>query len=143
MKSIWTVILLAAAQAPLSGCVIAIGNEASPDGYQWRDDGDHPRMGVTLGSVGETLASQLNIDEDDSTLILGVIAGSPAEKAGVKVHDVVVQIDGKQEASPDDLRRAIRHASPGAELKLNIIRAGQPMDIAVVLDSVVPAGPSN
>jgi S1-C subfamily serine protease len=141
MRSIVSVILLAVALTPISGCVIAVGNDSGYERREWRDAGDHPRMGVTLGSVDEALASQLGIDEDDSTLILGVVEGMPADKAGVKVHDVVVQINGKEDASPEDLRRAIRRADAGVEVKLRVIRAGQPVDLAVVLGGSASSGP--
>ncbi len=122
----------------LSGCVIAVGNSAGHDDYEWRDEQDRPRIGVTLGSVNSALASQLKINEDDSTLILGVMGGMPADKAGIKTNDVVVQINGSDKASPSDLRRAIRGTPAGGELKLRVIRAGEPTEVTVVLDKPAP-----
>lgn len=135
--------LIIGAMVSLSGCVIAVGNSTGHDDYEWRDDHDRPRMGVTLGSVDDALASQLKIDGDDSTLILGVMGGLPADKAGIKTNDVVVQVNGSDHASPSELRRAIRGAAPGGELRLRVIRAGEPLEVTVVLDQAPPTGPDN
>lgn len=132
------VVVLAAGLLPLPGCVIAVGNSTGRGDYEWRDERERPRIGVTLGSVSPALASQLKINEDDSTLILGVTGGMPADKAGIKTNDVVVQINGSDRASPSDLRRAIRGTPAGGELKLRIIRAGEPTEVTVVVDKPAP-----
>ncbi len=115
-----------------------MGNSTGRGDYEWRDERERPRIGVTLGSVSAALASQLKINEDDSTLILGVTGGMPADKAGIKTNDVVVQINGSDKASPSDLRRAIRSTPAGGELKLRIIRAGEPTEVTVVVDKPPP-----
>lgn len=123
------------AAMPLGGCVLVVGNDLDDDRRSWRDE-ESPRMiGVTMGPVDGALASQLaGVDADRSTLILGVIGDMPAERAGVREHDIVVQIDGSDEASPDDLGRAIRRKGPGEEIRLRVLRAGAPVDLTIVMD---------
>jgi S1-C subfamily serine protease len=141
MTSVWKLFLIVAAVVPLHGCVIAVGNDLGEDQVQWEDDDERPRIGVVLGSVNSALASQLGVDDEQTTLILSVMDGLPADRAGVKKHDVIIQIDGSDDASPQELRRAIRSARPGAELKLRAIRAGQPVELTVVMDGDADGGP--
>lgn len=141
MKSGWGLVWLAAAAGPMGGCVIAIGNKGMDGGSEWRDDTRRPRMGVTLSEVGRALASQLRIDGGSATLITSVSGGMPADKAGLREDDVVVAINGSDHASPADLRRTIERAGPGEEIRLRVIRAGESMDITVVMAPGAPAGP--
>jgi S1-C subfamily serine protease len=128
------VVVLAA--LPLGGCVVVVGNDLDDESRSWRDEEPRRMIGVTMGRVDGALASQLtDVDPERSTLILGVIGDMPADRAGVKEHDIVVQIDGSDDASPDDLARAIRRKDAGEELKLRVIRAGQPLELTVIMDS--------
>ena len=131
--------ILAGGILPLSGCVIAVGNTAKSDDFQWREDENHPRIGVTLGSVDSALASQLKLDEDDSTLILSVTKGMPADKAGMAASDVVFEVNGSDRASPSDVRRAIRSTPENGELRLRVMRAGEPVDVTLVVDKPAPS----
>ena len=118
---------------PLCGCIIAVGNSTGSGEYRWQDDHERPRMGITLGEVEPPLASQLGVDARETSLILSVAGGMPAERAGLRAHDVVVQVNGSDRASPDELRRAIRSAPADSEIRLRVIRGGQPLDLTVVL----------
>jgi putative serine protease PepD len=63
----------------------------------------------------------------------GVVAGSPADKAGVKPGDVITAIDGRIIARADDLVVAIRAKAPGDIVTLTVKRGGKEQDIKVTL----------
>lgn len=120
---------------PLAGCVVVVGNDLDDEKQEWREQESHRRIGVTMGRVDGALASQLRaVDPARATLILGVISNMPAERAGMKEHDIVVQIDGSDDATPDDLRRAIQGKEAGEELRLRVIRAGEPVELTIIMD---------
>jgi hypothetical protein len=86
---------------------------------------ERPVIGVLLGQVGEALAAQLGIDADESTLILEVFEGLPAEEAGLEKYDIVTRVNRESSASPDELTRAIEEAGEGGEIRLEVLRKGR------------------
>jgi len=63
----------------------------------------------------------------------GVVAGSPADKAGIKGGDVITKIDGRAITRSDDLVVAIRAKAPGDTVTLTVKRDGKEQDIKVTL----------
>lgn len=57
-------------------------------------------------------------------LVRSVTAGGPADKAGIKVGDIIVAVDGEPLSSERDLRTVIRSHRPGDRVELTVIRPG-------------------
>ena len=66
-----------------------------------------------------------------------LMSGSPAEKAGIKVGDVVTAFNGKTVNSATDLTADVRLLAPGTKISLTIQRAGKKLTIDVVLGDAV------
>ncbi|HEX6920131.1 MAG TPA: trypsin-like peptidase domain-containing protein [Actinomycetes bacterium] len=64
-----------------------------------------------------------------------LVAGGPAEKAGLKPGDVIVAIDGKRVADSSELIVAIRSKSPGDTVRLTVRRDGDQKTLEVRLGS--------
>jgi serine protease Do len=60
-------------------------------------------LGVQIQSLDEELAASLDIDGTDGALIADIVAGGPAERAGLRVGDVVTEFAGKPVDSPKTL----------------------------------------
>lgn len=116
------------------GCVVVV--DGGGDDWSWSDGNSprRPKMGVFLNEPGYTIASQLNINRRETTVITDVVNDSPAERAGLREYDIITRIDGLDQADPSDLRRAIRSKEWGDAITLTIIREGQPMDVVVTFD---------
>ncbi|MGW9414365.1 trypsin-like peptidase domain-containing protein [Arthrobacter cupressi] len=67
--------------------------------------------------------------------VASVTRGSAAEKAGVKVGDVVVRFAGQAISDPNQLTAAVREQAAGATVKATIVRDGQEREIDVTLDA--------
>jgi uncharacterized coiled-coil protein SlyX len=91
-------------------------------------------LGVTLESPGEALSSHLGINRETATLLTSVSDGLPAAKAGLKLYDVITEVNGEP-ASPDTLRRFLREKQPGDILALKVARGGERKDISVTLEA--------
>lgn len=100
---------------------------------QW---GNPPRtmLGVTLDNPGEALCAQLGIDREKSTILTSVTDGLPASKSGLKLYDVITDVNGES-ASPDTLRRFLREKNAGDTLNLKVVSAGSRKDVVVNLES--------
>jgi serine protease Do len=64
-----------------------------------------------------------------------VVPGSAADKAGLKVGDVIVKADGKDIKTSDDLRRALQAKKPGDTMALQVVRNGASQTIQVTVGS--------
>ena len=81
-------------------------------------------MGIMMGSVDGALAHHLGIEPGAATLITGIVPGSPAEKAGLQEHDIVLTLDGST-AGPNDIHTLLSTKSPGDAVTLQVRRAGE------------------
>jgi S1-C subfamily serine protease len=68
-------------------------------------------------------------------VVSAVIAGSPAEKAGLKAKDLITEVNGKAVGTPDEFVALVKAAKPGDTLSLTVTRGGEqnPLKIDVVL----------
>ncbi len=74
--------------------------------------------------VTEQVRKSLDIDVKNGALIREVSAGYPAEKAGLKPYDVIVEIDGKPIKDPTDLLITIADIPPGTTVEIKVVRKG-------------------
>ncbi|MGE0830277.1 MAG: S1C family serine protease [Hyphomonadaceae bacterium] len=83
-----------------------------------------------FGVAGQTqplsaaLTRRLGLSADAGVLIVGVADGGPAEKAGVRVGDVIVTIAGKPAASVDAIHALLTRETIGEKLPIDVLRDG-------------------
>jgi S1-C subfamily serine protease len=70
-----------------------------------------------------------------------VQAGTAAEKAGIKPHDVIIEFDGRKVTQFDDLRAAIGRKSEGDRVKVKVLRGEDEMEFECVLGSALDDAP--
>ena len=84
----------------------------------------HPLLGVRPGELTPQIAEQLGIDADSGVLIIDVTAGSGADDAGLEESDVIVEFNGEQIATVEDLLARIRASEPGETVRIGYVREG-------------------
>ena len=92
-------------------------------------------LGIGIEAVPPVLASQLPdlIPSGQGALIAQVVKESPADHAGLKMHDVVVAYGNQKVRSPEQFVKLVRQDKPGTEVTLNVVRTGKSHEIKVVL----------
>ena len=96
---------------------------------------------VTRGSIGITMESrrdQVTLDAyglkgPEAVIVSEVLAGSPAQKAGLQKRDVITEIDGRKIATSGDLQEYIVERPVGATVRLGLIRDGKPQTVSVTI----------
>ncbi|MGH2747139.1 MAG: S1C family serine protease [Actinomycetota bacterium] len=80
-------------------------------------------LGVSLFPVDSAaVAVQLELDENvRGALITAVFPGDPAETAGLSAGDVIVEIEGEEIGSPEDVSEALREFSPGDTVEVAVV----------------------
>lgn len=90
-------------------------------------------LGVSIQPVTPELAKQFGIKEEKGALIGDVVEEGPAEKAGIRRGDVVIEYDGKKIHDPSALRNGVAATAPGEKISLKIIRDGKTMAVDVTI----------
>jgi len=90
-------------------------------------------LGVGLGEITDEDAPKYRLKEPRGVLVRNVMAGEPADQAGVKADDVVVGVDGTVVGRPQDLQRIISTAPVGSKVTLQLMRDGTPTEVVVTI----------
>jgi serine protease Do len=91
------------------------------------------RIGVGIQPVTKEMAESFGLPKPTGALVNAVEAGSPADKAGLQVSDVILRFDGKPVTSADDLVRFVGNTKPGSKVQLQIWRAKTQRDLSVTI----------
>lgn len=92
-------------------------------------------LGVFLEKLSEADALALGLTDTHGALVTRVMDGSPAEKAGVKVNDVIRKIDGEEVTSDRDCLRKISLLQPEQSAAFTIWRDKAEMVVTIVVAS--------
>jgi serine protease Do len=90
-------------------------------------------IGVGLTDVTPALQRALALGVSRGAMVQDVTAQSPAERAGLRAYDVILEVDGRQVHSNEDLIRDISARLPGTVARLEILREGRRQPLAVKL----------
>ncbi len=96
--------------------------------------GAGPYLGVKLQEMNADLAPYFGTKEDEGVLVLEVSEDTPAEEAGVKAGDVIVQIDGEEVGTPEDIRAILSDFEEGGEVEITLYRQRIQQKMKVTLD---------
>lgn len=93
-------------------------------------------IGVTIQSVDSDKAKALGLAQVSGALINQVAPGSPGDKAGLKVGDVILAMDGHTVDTASDLPPMVAARLPGSTVTLKVMRNGETRDIKVKLGTL-------
>lgn len=91
------------------------------------------RLGVAIQDVTRELAESFGLAKPQGALVASVEKGSPADKAGIEVGDVILKYDGKSVAQSSDLPRMVGATKPGSRASVQVWRKGSTRDISVTV----------
>jgi serine protease Do len=90
-------------------------------------------LGVNIQNIDDAIAKTLKLNTKDGILINEVVEGGPAKKVGLRVQDVIIQVDNRKVRNTRELATRIGSTNPGTQVTLTIIREGEERQIEVVL----------
>jgi C-terminal processing protease CtpA/Prc len=91
-------------------------------------------LGVDLTTLNEALREHFGVPRDAGIMVNGVTPDGPADKAGVKVGDVITSIDGEEVSGFMSLARKIRRKSEGDVVELEIYRDKSPLTLTATIE---------
>ncbi len=94
---------------------------------QLRDKGEVTRgwIGVVIQDLTEELADYYGVDSEKGALVAEVIEDDPADRAGIKAKDVIIEINGKSVEDSRDLSMIVAGFDVGEEIDVTVIRNGK------------------
>ena len=98
---------------------------------------EHGYMGVGIQDINPALAEQFNLLPDQRGALVGdVMPNSPAEKAGFKSGDVVLEFNDKPVASSSRLHYDVAATAPGTTIPVKILRDGKEQTLQLTVRAV-------
>ncbi len=86
-------------------------------------------LGVIIQEITPEIAETIEVKE--GILIAQVMKGSPADEAGLRVGDIIIELNGKKIDSVRELQLKIMRTRPGTEVTLTIVRKGKKKKVKV------------
>ena len=90
-------------------------------------------LGVSIQEVTSDLADEFGVKDLKGALVSGVMKGSPAEKAGIKQGDVILQYNGKTVEDTGHLRNMVSQTPIGTTVKVRVLRQKKEIDTEVLI----------
>ena len=88
-------------------------------------------LGIAIQDVTDELAAHFGVKEREGVLVADVMKGGPAEAAGLRAGDVIVEFNGGPIKEVPELQRRVAAVSPGQAVRLTVIRDGKPVRLSV------------
>ncbi len=93
-------------------------------------------LGVMIQDITQELAKSFGLTKTKGVLISDVVKDSPAEKAGLKRGDVVIQFNGKEVENAHTLSRLVAAIPPNSKVMVEIIREAKEQNIKVTIGTM-------
>lgn len=101
-----------------------------------------PRLGVRYLSINTEIARSAQLPVEKGALVyrganpadVPVVAGSPADKAGIQENDIITQINGQDISETTSLVSLLQKYKPGDTVVLTVLRKGETIKVNVTLD---------
>jgi serine protease Do len=90
-------------------------------------------LGVSIQEVTSDLAEEFGVKDLKGALVSGVMKGSPAEKAGIKQGDVILEYNGKVVEDTGHLRNMVSQTPKGTKVAVKVLRKKKEMTVEAVI----------
>lgn len=90
-------------------------------------------IGVEVQELSAELAESFKMSRPEGTIIAGVLRGGPADRAGIRLGDILTHVDGGKVADTASMLNLIAGLKPGQAAVLTIYRDGEPKQVPIVV----------
>jgi len=91
-------------------------------------------MGLLVQEITPLIAHSIGLDDTRGVIVSQVDPGSPADKAGIKRYDVIVEVNKQPIRNIESAKKAIFGAEIGDRLQFGMLRQGKEKNVAVVVE---------
>ena len=115
--------------------VIAMIQDIMTNGYVT----NKPYLGISGGTLTSSMAQQYRYSIKEGVFVYSVESGSAADRAGLKMGDVILAVDDIKIVSMTDLTAAKKNYSAGDTVTLKVYRAGEELTVSLTFDATPAA----
>jgi serine protease Do len=90
-------------------------------------------LGLTAQDIDDSLVKPLKLKDTLGALVGDVTPGSPADHAGIKPGDVIIEFDGKKVESSSDIHNMAAQKAPGTKVKIGLFRNGEKTEVTATM----------
>ncbi len=90
-------------------------------------------LGIQPQAISPEIARSLALPRSDGVLVSGLQRDGPADRAGVKLSDVILAVAGKPTPDVPQLLARIAHLKPGSIASVNLLRKGKAVEVDVAV----------
>ncbi|MEM7008967.1 MAG: DegQ family serine endoprotease [Thermodesulfobacteriota bacterium] len=90
-------------------------------------------LGIYVQKITPEIAASFDLKEDEGALVSDLAKDGPAEKAGIKRGDVIIEFDGKKVTDVSDLTNYSAETAPGTKVEVKVIEDGKTKTLTVTL----------
>jgi len=90
-------------------------------------------LGISFMDKSEVRYYMPNVQIDQGVYVVEVVSGGPADKAGIRKGDIIVEFDGRKINDAGSLMAYLAEKSPGAKVSIKLIRQNKTREVEVVL----------
>ena len=96
----------------------------------------HGYMGIGISDVTPENSKFFDVSDASGAVVTQVESGSPAAKGGLKVGDVITELNGKKVSDAGELQVEVGQQTPGTTIKLGVVRDGKSVNVPVTLEAM-------
>lgn len=96
----------------------------------------HAHMGVGITDVTPENAKFFDVKDANGALVTQVEPDSPGAKAGLRVGDVITELDGKKVSDAGQLQMEVGEKTPGTKITLQVMRDGKNVSVPLTLEEM-------
>jgi Do/DeqQ family serine protease len=101
------------------------------------------QLGVNIQDITADMAATLKLQEARGAIVSNVLAGSPAERAGIRVGDIITALNGERVEDGNSLRNRVAATQPGTEITVSVLREGKEQQFKAALGELSPEAAQN
>ncbi|MVW74754.1 Do family serine endopeptidase AlgW [Pseudomonas xionganensis] len=87
-------------------------------------------LGIEVQPLTPELAESFGLEGRPGIVVAGIYRGGPAQKAGLQPGDLILRIDGEPASDGRRSMNQVARAKPGQQIRIEIMRGGQPMELS-------------
>ncbi len=103
----------------------------------------HARMGVGITDVTPENAKFFDVKDNNGAVVTQVEPDSPGAKAGLRVGDVITELDGQKVTDAGQLQMQVEEKQPGTKIALQVMRDGKGVTVPLTLGEIGGNGPDD
>jgi len=95
-------------------------------------------IGVEPQDVTPEIAESFGLDQKSGAIVAGVLKNGPADRAGIKPGDILMNVNGQEITDTTRLLNVIAQIKPGTAAKVHLVRKNRELDVDVIIGKRPP-----